>query len=141
MVGKFDLQKGQVQYIGRKRDKSLRNDISIAMIPDGKHFLAGPNIIDRKTLDTKRSKEIQLRKLSFSQNRERYCGVYKEMERLAWGSTPIDTLIVVCESRTIKPIFAFRIGLQRYVDVKMSPDGKKIAVRNANNTVEIWNLP
>ena len=120
------------------------------LVPGGKHFyVADPNvyIFDRRTcrrVAERIFKGTDLLGLSFSGDGSRYAVVTgarvyvtRRLGRLDPGTRSIVRVHDTLSGRTL---FAFPAST-RWASVKLSPDGRRLAVINDDGTIELHHLP
>jgi WD40 repeat protein len=145
----LDLATGKFDDIGRVQMKHFTGNRH-GLVPDGKHFyISDPDLylLDRKTLKVeveKHFRKTDMLGLTFNADGSRYAvitggaiHVDRNLNRLDSGA---QSLIRVHETKTGKTLWAFSPST-RWVGVQFSPDGRKLAVENDDDTIELWTLP
>ena len=145
----IDLATGKTSR--RERDNADRIRVNRAgLVPGGRYFyLADPNIYiyDRHTLKQVSRKVldgIDILGLSFTGNGNRYAlvsgGRIFIEDILKWCDPKTESIVRIHDTLSGKALLAFPAST-RWVQVKFSPDGKRLAVVNDDGTIEIWTLP
>lgn len=142
----LDIATGKITSRKPENPERVRVGTS-GLVPGGKYFyLADPNvyIYDRRTLKQVSKKvleRIDILSLSFLGDGRRYAlvsGGRIYIEDLFKPKT--QSIIRIHDTLSGKTLLAFPAS-SRWARVKFSPDGKRLAVVNDDDTIEVWTLP
>jgi WD40 repeat protein len=144
-----DLATGKITKQERKETNRIKAG-HVGLVPGGKYLYAlDPNvdIFDRKTLtriSTKMLAGTDILSHSFSEDGGRYAlvtgGRIFISEQFRQYDPETQSIVRVHNTVTGKTLFAFPAST-RWVHVKLSPDGNRLAVVNDDGTIEVWKLP
>ncbi len=128
----------------------IRRGYIYGLVPGGKHvYFADPSeyTYDQNALD-QLYKKIRLTtdvfSYSFSGDGRRIAlatgeGIYVD-SNLVFHDPKTQSIVRIHDSLSGETLFAFPSST-RFISVKLSPDGKRVAVVNDDGTIEIWPLP
>jgi hypothetical protein len=146
---RLDLDTAKVKKLGATRMKRFTGN-KIGFVPGGRFLhVADPDfyLLDRQTLKVVSRREfrgVDLLGLAFTADGKRFAvaagsSIYIDRQ-LRTHDANLPTLIRVHDTRTGKTRAAFA-PRSRWVFMRFSPGGRRLAVVNDDRTIELWQLP
>jgi hypothetical protein len=145
-VESYDLATGRVTNVGQVNFQRHLGG-GEGLVPGGRYFYVGGSgfhLYDRRTLKPVYRKDMGLSRsdISFSADGSRYAATV-EARLFAKEDAEDDSpprVLCVWETLTGRMLWAAR-GLQSWVcTLRMSPDGRRLAVIRGDGMIEVWNL-
>jgi WD40 repeat protein len=140
-VQALDLSTGKWRKVGEASVGHRGDDTKCGLLPGGRYIHTGPpglRLLDRRNarivIDRPEDGKVELRDVAFTGDGGWYAVV---AHGDFWAAEP-QTFVRIHDTRSGKTLGAF--PAPNGVKVRFSPDGRRLAVINEEDTLEVWDL-